>query len=680
MLRFLLVLLLLAFVPLSGRAAPIVLKSGEHPDHTRVVFHVPDGVNWKAKEGSKSLVLLFEMEQEFDLSEAFDRIGRNRISDIFKVKGGVELSYACDCISSIYQSGDKMIVVEVKEKAKKDSVDKSSLDFKNAFKPIEIANFQEEISKSDPMPDSHAKISNKDVVDSKIVRNRLFHYLGRAASMGFVELTVPDYKLGLGLEEQQPETEGHILPYQAGIYPHGTLDPEVDLEIEKNPVSEAGLMCLDEELLDTSSWIYNEDYWTGLTDLRSKLGGDVYPIDQKTAIILVKHYLAYGFGAEAKLTLDQIDLTKEGQLLFQVASLLEGEAHPSLRDMINMQSCKSDAAIWGLLASHQLLPNEQNNVADPDHIVRAFWDMPSALQDALSNRVGQALIEMGELEAARAVNRIIERHSHEIPADLKYLSSKLAINNDDEPLGEEFLATGFKSEKPLSPALLAELVEAEFRAGREISVETADLLGGYYTQYKSEKIAPRLLKALVLSNAFKGRFEESWKLLKSAQNQNFDLTLLRSQFASALVKNANLLEFVRFGANLANDASKLIPEANLQMANRMFEVGFPDIGRHFLSDPAEGEFEHQRRKMLAVDALKSGDPVTAKSHLLGLVGPDIDPLYARMSLIKNEGETSISDKTSDHNVSISLENVRASIDKSKSYRENLREKMKAIIN
>lgn len=660
----------------SALAAPIVIRSGEHNDFTRFVLHLPADLEWRSEEIEGGLRLEFsDPTPDFDLSQAFARIGRDRVSAISRTETGVELTFECRCQAKAFLSGRRMLVVDV-------SPHTGPVQPKQELVPTlpdpakTLARARTQPQTSPLAKENEIQMQEDRVVDAELAKQRLFKQLGRAASMGLVELTIPDDTVdSIDLIDTSSQQVG-MFAHQAGIAASPVMSPEVESETLVESVSEKGVDCPPDSVLDTSGWAHGDGFTSGLHQLRAQLGGEIVPIEKQAALRLARHYLAFGFGAEAQLLLPYAGDSSEIRWLQFVANIVDGRDGAATKALGQYASCPTSVAMWAVLTQDP----EMVLSFDSKPVVRAFADLTVPLQDVLAPRLGDTLIAHGEDEAAQTVLRIANRRTSSTSADLDRLGARLHAKLGNEERAVEGFVKTVQADAPIAPIALAELIETEIRLGRAISSETVDLLASYYQQHRRDEIGTRLLTVLILANALAGQFDASWTLMENAHDEIKMSTAVRSDFVSALAEHAEDLDALRYGTILARRGAKLTASANRSMAERLVEIGFPELARKFLSVPVQGGDEHARKILLAKLALGESQYLEAKAHLLGVAGPDVDKLLEEIAM-RDEGvaqETHASQLATAQPIE-SLQRSKASLSASRDLREQLSASLDKLI-
>ena len=90
------------FILLASQAGAEVIQvqSGDHPGFTRLVLAIPDGRDWQlGRQGDDYVIDTGGPTDSFDLTQAFNLIGRNRLAALLAqaAPGRLHLDLACLC-------------------------------------------------------------------------------------------------------------------------------------------------------------------------------------------------------------------------------------------------------------------------------------------------------------------------------------------------------------------------------------------------------------------------------------------------------------------------------------------------------------------------------------------------------------------------------------------------------
>ena len=95
---------ILCILPEFTCAASIRVLSGEHRDFTRFVLHLPSSMEWSFSQNENGAYVTFpDQKPTFDLSEAFERIQKDRVESLVADPGHI-------CAGSIISLQNRKII------------------------------------------------------------------------------------------------------------------------------------------------------------------------------------------------------------------------------------------------------------------------------------------------------------------------------------------------------------------------------------------------------------------------------------------------------------------------------------------------------------------------------------------------------------------------------------------
>lgn len=100
--------------PLAAQTA--VMRSGDHPDFTRLTLPLPADTSFAlAQVPGRAVLTLDGSLQEVDTGQVFDRISRVRLADISAGPGPVvALNLACDCTVEARLAANRLLVIDIR--------------------------------------------------------------------------------------------------------------------------------------------------------------------------------------------------------------------------------------------------------------------------------------------------------------------------------------------------------------------------------------------------------------------------------------------------------------------------------------------------------------------------------------------------------------------------------------
>ncbi len=94
--------------------APISVRGGEHEEFTRLVFRTDPNVEWEISQNGRDVEISFDDHEDgFRLNQAFDRIQRNRVSDISAIGNSLLVKLACDCDVTSTRLNEDLLILDI---------------------------------------------------------------------------------------------------------------------------------------------------------------------------------------------------------------------------------------------------------------------------------------------------------------------------------------------------------------------------------------------------------------------------------------------------------------------------------------------------------------------------------------------------------------------------------------
>ncbi|SDN80560.1 hypothetical protein SAMN05216196_102176 [Lutimaribacter pacificus] len=633
MTRFLACLLLIA-----GLAAPMAwaaqatVRSGDHGDFTRLVIHLPRPGEWVLEERPGAAVLRIpEGVTGFDLSEVFTRIDRSRIRDVVPgaLPSEIVVEFACDCAVRVEDQGGGMLVLDVFGEPKISEVLGHQGRESNATPEPDVTATDLPLF----LPHPTAPPGVPDRLDANVQQNaeigeavkaaeqRLLEHLGRAAARGVLQ---PAQRLPTRDPALQPaEPASAAKPVDSSI-PLGVLtgtDAAIDAHMRVNGEGLNDTTCLDDVAFAIAGW-GAEDFNTGLANWRSQLYGEFDRLRPEAALGLARHYLHYGFGAEARGSLALHEVSQP--VLTILSHIVDGGTVAEAGPLTGQAVCDGAVALWAVLA----LPDGMDRQdVDDKAVVRHFAALPDHLRQRLGPMLARRLMALGYRDAAETVLRRLDLAREEQDADSKMASADISARSGAVDRAQDRRKEVVAKNTTQSPEALAELIVAEIAAGRPITPETADLAAAFAFEHRKSDAADRLAWAESLARAGAGQFGDAFAVLEALPDDN---GVARPETIYDLLHDraSDEVFLTQIFPRLETAASLSARTAN-RLAARLGTLGFHQQAVLVLRGGATGSAGRERRLLRAGNALARGQSRQAEAEILGLSGRDVDALRAQ---------------------------------------------------
>lgn len=635
---------LLLLWPCVGLAQDLRVRSGEHGDFTRLVFDMPADTEWRVTQPERrSLLVKFDTQGlKVDLSQVFDRISTERISEVTPLTTGIGVSIGlgCDCDADSFLYQEDMLVVDIRDSTGGETLFESGDAFSDPpDTPARATTDQHALSElrlgSDPgigpqetgsvlfpqflseeIGRAGAQPEKSSAIHDGVFEKMLVEQLARAATEG---LLVPAVSLPRAHENTAiPDAFSVSVPHDrpptidASISSGDPHDPETRIRI-------GGDVCIGDTALDISSWGTEDTLENGIPELRSRLFGEFDRFDEDTAAALAKAYVYLGFGAEARALLDLLSEPPD-QGVFALAGIVDGQIDGA-GVFADQSNCEGAAALWSLLGSASLPERAKIN---SNAVIRSFEALPLHLRTLLGPRLAIRLAEEGAPESARSVLSRLARARGETNEQMAFSSAQLDLLDGAEGSARpklEHLADGTGSN---AARAIADTIEIAIRDGESIDPKVGDLAGAYATELRDTDQGPKLWLAQIRALAAAGRYDEAFRVLLSDLDHPVDSRPEAASDALRLLEgNANDTDFLKHALTGADRFDGLArPAVALTVASRLLDLEFPDAAERWMSLGGVDRAARETRLLRARLHLARSEPEQAEIALVGLQGDD----------------------------------------------------------
>lgn len=609
-------------------AQTAVLRSGEHDGFTRLVIDLPTpGTATLDQNGREVSVTLAQPVAAFDLAGVFRRIKTDRIADLRAMDNGrgLMVTLACDCEARLFRAGDRMLAIDVSAATSaRTATQQSTAD------PVAGSGQDGTVSAGmapvlpliptrapGPAPD----LAVPDAAQSEALRQaelRILEQLGRAASQGLLTPRTGTLDSAARVRDSQPAVrDATMAPVAVPVLAQTARDAALSGTVRADGYTLAGRQCPTGGDFDVAQW-GGTDFVTGLGAWRTRQFGEFDKPDTEASRGLARHYIHYGFGAEARQALRLAAMTDA--TLLDMAAIVDGDTDQISGALSGLEGCDSAVALWAVLSAPRL---RQPNV-DAAAVGRAFLALPEGLQQRLGPDLAQALTGSGAADAAEAAAMILRRlgmAGHGADPAVRLGEISLAAGSGDA--GD--LAPVIASNTALSAQALSQMIAAEVSAGRPVTGETAELAAAFAFEQRNGPDAAALGFTEILARAAAGEFSVALSLAVSASLAPGQL----AQVFDLLTERAADHDFVAQVMIHSALAVQLPADRGNAVAERLLALGFADQAEPLLAAGADGIDGQTRRLLRARVALAQSMPRRAEAELLGLEGPAADMLRAR---------------------------------------------------
>lgn len=610
-----LALLLALTIAAPLRAETVTVMSGEHRGFSRLALSLEVQRSWQlGRDGDGYVLRLDGPAVEIDPDRIFSRIARRRIAAVAIPRPGeLHIDLACNCHANAFEERPGLLVVDIL-----DGPPGPGARFEAALPSVTVLPMTARgVSAADDNAIYWRNVLGDDApaagtglepnIALSLARDELLSRLARAAAQGLVEM---DDKAA----EEWPSPGSPLLHVQT------VLDRDLGAARRDDPPPAAA--CIADDRVAVGGWAGDAPFSAQIGPARSALLGEFDRPDRAAVTRLVRLYLSYGMGAEARALIGAFpEAVGDRQLLLALAAIMEGLPQQAPRGIFAGQVlCEGKVALWALLADPA--PGLLRDIAR-GAILRGLPDLPPDLRRQIGPELLRRLLERGDNEAAQAVATAMARVRNDPPGPAELLADARL----DSATGREApaaLARLAESDDPEAPEALLMLIDARLSKGQPVGPDLVEAAGSLAFERRASALAPRLSRAHILALGSTGAFEAAYaefdRLPANARLPGLQGELLE-QLAATGSDEGFLRHVLRNGGIPADVAS----DVATSVARRLLDLGFPAEARPLLMRPGMAEGQPL---LVARAALADGDPRAALQSLAGQSGPEAEGVRA----------------------------------------------------
>lgn len=646
------------FIILSGASlaqVPVQIRSGEHGTFTRLTVQLSAGMEWRIDKQDSELTIALSLPlPSIDITSVFRRIGRTRVSDVIPRDDmrGLQIILGCNCGFRAYLEDGSLLVIDIGENLPKNLTAGSQDSIPNILDETETKNKIQipiipernwhspglNIILTNNLRPSDASRPSKMNTDSETKESEIEHsehpehpeHQNKSSKTSQLYDTIVEaQRQGILLAPQRTPADENITEAQSLAVTFPNITTRMATETDSDPQSEVEPTdtvdaCLPRKWFDISDWEHPNGFSLGVGDWSARMMKEFDIIDTEALLALTRHYLHYGFGAEASATLKLFSVVSaEIEVLSSLARIIENGFDPEIKEMFDIMNCEGPEALWAILSLQDLTTGKIRNSND---LQMQFADLPVHLQKHLGPILTSRLTKAGEAELAESILSRLTRNLEKPPSELELAQAKLALvgENPDEAIGH--LESAVEQNTAASPEALIALIDTYVAKGEPIDQAKVDLAASYMFENRRTPLAKDISRSYILALAYSDQFEKAFAQIFKGENDDPDPTLMStiSTIMSRLVSHASDREFL---LRVLNAPPFSLPsEVENNIAGRLLSLGFAEAANGFLNSPADKSEQRARRILRAEVALALFQPMDAEAELLGLVGEDADRL------------------------------------------------------
>ena len=441
---------------------------------------------------------------------------------------------------------------------------------------------------------------------------------------------------GTDREEEANAAGGAELPEPQ---PQVQLDARTVWDRDRRPPPHRAVTCPDDALLDPEPWRRSAQFYDRMGELRAKMMLEFDKPDPRAALDLAWLQVGYGFGAEARQTLDQfVPAVREAALLRDIALLVDDAAPIEGGPLSQGDDCPGRAGMWRLAAGMTPDPAALRDPAWRDSVLDAFAELPIRLRRRAGPPLVETLTALGELDFADAVRLRLDRAPGDHGAPWRLALGRLALARGEVEQGETLLRNVSLTDGPEAAEAMLALADSLLGRRDTLPEDLIEDIALKAFEHQGTELGRRLLVAEILGRAGRDQLGEALQVIETelfaggARGADLEAAMraiLERARASDVGEYAYASAIMRH-RDLLRDPEVFDP-ARIRVAREMTGIGLANVGIELLA-PALARGGGEARLAAAAAEVALDLPLDTLNRLEGLAGDDAARLRARALL------------------------------------------------
>jgi hypothetical protein len=411
--------LLAALLSAPSWAQPVSVTAGEHADFTRIVVQSRGAFEARVVEAGADLRIEgIDRPIQLDTARLFQRIPRTRLAAARLDGDTLVLTRPCACPARVLVVGPGVLAIDLRDgpalppepAARPWAAPPLRIDPARGAGLALAQRLSSGAAAEEPPPPEAPPVAPGQLLA------QLSAQLAAAQSRGIVSPTLP---------APQPRAMGQPvdLPALADMGPHLRLrDPEVPAIAARTDAAGSSA-CPDPEHLDFLSEPPGNGFSARLAELRAGQFGEFDQPDPGALRALVRHYLVWGLGAEARGLIDTATVEIPGaELLGGLADVIEDHATNRRARLAAHRDCPGLIGFFALVAAADATLSAEGAAT----AVMVFNDLPAPLRAILGPELVRRLLAAGEIDGARMALEALRRAAPEDEVTPQLLAAEVA--------------------------------------------------------------------------------------------------------------------------------------------------------------------------------------------------------------------------------------------------------------
>ncbi|WP_208348138.1 hypothetical protein [Pseudaestuariivita rosea] len=568
-----------------AHAETILVRSGEHTGFSRLVLDFDDLPDWSFVERDATYDLeILNQDIRFDTSSVFRKIPRKRIISVSDSRDGVlSLKVNCDCTVEAFEHRGRSIVLDVIDRtsdgAKRVVVRPAQHQPKPDIFPIVFDETADH--KASPAPDTIKIIETLEYDRQRVsdAQAQLLRQLSEVFADGILQ-TDPQST------EKQIDEAVVIVEEIQSAEPNVRLSSSSEENDRVNPVLDDDQQCLSNDQINIASWGQSGQFTAGVATWRTKLVEEFDQTNQQGLKGLIRHYLYFGFGAEAIHLIENVGLISDDrEALLAMAYLFEYGESPQNGFFQNMYLCENASALWAILEAPDNIKN-----ANTAAVLREFNALPKHLRQVLGPRLSENMMYGGDLGSANLVLISATRAVGAETSALSLAEAKLDLKEGRIETAEASLQ-GLTSENTISAVdAFSTLIESKLARDEVISTADRTQLAAFAFEHKDTPKERFLISLSARAAAVSGDYQAAVENL--SQIKDADISF-RSLIMQDLMDNSSQTDFLKLAFSPPNELMprQLNDQTRLLISSKLQDLGFEEQSKLWTGNPTSDKVD-----------------------------------------------------------------------------------------
>lgn len=629
--------LVLAFGLIGSAAAAqdVPIRSGWQEGFTRLVLQIPEGRSWRLgrSDGGYSLELDGDTIA-YQTAGVFDRIPRERLSDLTATGNRLDLGLACDCHADAFLwQADRLVIDLVDgpppdaesafEQAfdpPADSDPTPAADTDTDLRPAVVLPLLAELeltSVSPLLPDPFAARAEEAEVIGDAER-ALIESIARAASQGLIQTSadLPGTEPPAEAEELPEPLLSEVSDGHPGVATRTIIDRDLigaDLMVAIDGLQ--AVTCLPEAHVALDTWGDERSFHVQVSEARRSLVTEFDRIAEEDILKLARLYLFFGFGAEARKVLElDGQSTRERDVLTELTYLVDGDS--ASRSLFQDQvSCPEGIAMWSLVTRGSIPEHPE---IDRNGILLYYQRLPAPVQAQVGGQLAESFLAAGDDDAAAILLGRAQRAPGGDSEQNKLAEAELAAHYGDTDQTLQGLIDKVRTDGRTGPDMLLRIFELAAETGVLVPEDLVALSSALRFEFRGQPIVEDLAREEMRAYLARGDLDLALATVEDERTRLPDESLveLLSEFMIAVAFDAEDVDFLE--RTLSHLPRPLSPVAENAVANRLLDLGLAAAARDVMQTTPHHEAARERRYLRAEVALQLGEFGRVADLLTGL--------------------------------------------------------------